>query len=337
MVVGRHGFFPWRVVVEHFGGLLLGCDHVFDLVEDLLVDVCHDSASVLASLVQMACATLLLSLLEQRFGVHFVEDGRDTGTGLTVAAQALNLHVVLGAADRVIVDDSGSAALFLVSHWLLRLLRIQDGIDAEEGLVLLRAHKRSTAWHGRQSWLRRLARTHRLGLLLPRRRTAFLETCELGSQFLELEQALDLELLGINDALAVLVHDVDVGEEALDDGLEARVLDLQNRSILKQRERAARLEDLLGDVDDALDGDFLISQRGQVTLVCTTTLVTIDYAVDDSMRLHEEVNVLRRVHVAQEILVHSHQELDVLVSVHCAPYRAKFMVDVFEIAQVLQL
>ena len=71
-------------------------------------------------------------------------------------------------------------------------------------------------------------------------------------------------------------------------------------------------------------------------LADTPIVVAINHAVNDAMRLHEEVDVLRRVNIPQEVLVDSDKQLDISVVVDSGPNLAQLVIDVRQIALMLQ-
>lgn len=71
-------------------------------------------------------------------------------------------------------------------------------------------------------------------------------------------------------------------------------------------------------------------------LADTPVVVAIYHAVNDTMRLHEEVDVLSRVNVPQEVLVDSDEQLNVSVVVDRGPNLAQLVIDVGQITLVLQ-
>ena len=71
-------------------------------------------------------------------------------------------------------------------------------------------------------------------------------------------------------------------------------------------------------------------------LADTPVVVAIYHTVNDTMRLHEEVDVLSRVNVPQEVLVDSDEQLNVSVVVDRGPNLAQLVIDVCQITLVLQ-
>ena len=142
--------------------------------------------------------------------------------------------------------------------------------------------------------------------------------------------------MGIDDAFAILIDDIHVREEVLYDWLQAGVFNLQNGGVLEKGKSTACLEDLLGDVDNALDRDLFIGEgleRDDLVMI----QVSIDHSVNDSVRLDEKVDVLGRVDIPQEVLVDCDQELNILVMVNSTPKWTQLLVHILQVALVLQL
>jgi len=129
----------------------------------------------------------------------------------------------------------------------------------------------------------------------------------------------------------VLLDNIDVRKETLYDLLEARILDLENGGVLKQRESATCFENVLYDVYDPLNWDVLTGQWMPLTYF----VVTINDPVNDAMSLCEEVDVQGRIDISQEVLVNRDQQLNILVVIHWAPYSTQFLVHVSQVAPIL--
>ena len=89
-------FFLRRIIVEDLLGLLLGGDHAFYFVENVLIDI--DEGWPLVRLLNLGgvatTGTFLLhalSFLDERLGVHFVQNGRDASSRLAESFQTLNI------------------------------------------------------------------------------------------------------------------------------------------------------------------------------------------------------------------------------------------------------
>jgi len=156
---------------------------------------------------------------------------------------------------------------------------------------------------------------------------------QLRLKLLKFKQALNLEILGTYDSFAVLLDNIDVGEQTLNNLLKAGILDFKYWGVFKQRERTTCFEDVFYDVYHPLHWDILACQRVPLSYV----EVTIYNPVDNAVSLCEEVNVEGRVDISQKVLVDRNQQLHILVVIHRAPNRAQFSVNVRQVASILQL
>ena len=105
-----------RIVVEDLLRLLLGGDHTFYFVENVLVDV--DEGWPLVGLLDLGgvatTGTFLLhalSFLNEGLGVHFVQNGRDASSRLAKSFQALNIQVVIPC--MFLLDDALAPVLLV--------------------------------------------------------------------------------------------------------------------------------------------------------------------------------------------------------------------------------
>ena len=98
MTLRQWDFFSRRVVVKDLFWLFLGRNHAFNLVQNLFIYVCLSSTLFFSTLVQLALIVLLLRLLQHILGVHFAEDGRDSGTRFAIASKSFDFHILFGAA-----------------------------------------------------------------------------------------------------------------------------------------------------------------------------------------------------------------------------------------------
>ena len=105
----------------------------------------------------------------------------------------------------MVLLDNALAPIFLVSaSGFLLLFRVQDRVDTQEGAILLTVHRDGAGDGGERRWWG-LPRIDRLWL-----GSCLALTGQLRLQLFKLEEALDLEVLRINNALAMLVDDIDV-------------------------------------------------------------------------------------------------------------------------------
>ena len=89
----------------------------------------------------------------------------------------------------------------------------------------------------------------------------------------------------------------------MNDRLQARVFNFEDCGVLEERKSTARLEDFFDDIDDSFDGNILIRQVAEAV---SHFMVAIDDSIDYSLGLDEEVDVLSRIDVPQEVLVDSY-------------------------------
>ena len=129
---------------------------------------------------------------------------------------------------------------------------------------------------------------------------ALLHTGEFGLKLFELEKTLKLEFLGIDKAFTSLIDDLDIREDTLDDGLEARVFYLLHWHIFKELHGTLALKDLLDDVNDPLNRNIFLCQIGEDI---SLAVITVDNSLDSALRLHEEVYVQGRIDIPEEVLV----------------------------------
>ena len=97
MTLRQWYFFSRWVVVKDLFWLFLGRNHAFNFVQNLFIYVCLSSTLFLSTLVQLALIVLLLRLFQHILGVHFAEDGRDSGTRFAIASKSFDFHILLGA------------------------------------------------------------------------------------------------------------------------------------------------------------------------------------------------------------------------------------------------
>ena len=139
---------------------------------------------------------------------------------------------------------------------------------------------------------------------------------------------MDLKLLRVNDASAIIVDDTDIGQQVLNDRLQSRVFNLKNCSVVKKWQSAACPEYFLDDINDALNGDMRLTQSSEgcncrPRWLLMDDLVPIDHTIDNAIRLDEKVDVLGWEYIAKEVLVHSDEQLDIPKVINCAPNGAQ--------------
>ena len=203
-------FSLWWVVIVHLLLLFLCVDHTFNLVQDIFIDIGKRFGLLLTLLLTLIFLHVALRLLKEVLGIHLIHDGRDSGARLAEAFQPVKFEV-LGR--RVFLSGSSigrSSANFLRTHgWLHRLLRVQYRVYAEECSILLATGERGRTWH-RGECVCRLWRRACIGLLRSLI-AAFLLAGELRSELFKLQEALDLEVLRINQAFTILINYVHIG------------------------------------------------------------------------------------------------------------------------------
>ena len=133
-----------------------------------------------------------------------------------------------------------------------------------------------------------------------------------------------MKILCVNYALTMLVGDIDIREYALNDRLEARIFNFKNRSVFEKGKSTAGFEYCLDYVDDTFDLDIFFCK---VVATCRAT-ITINNSVNDAARLHEEVDVQRRIDIPQEVLVYCHKELHCTVVIDSIPDCTQLLVHI---------
>ena len=83
-------FFLGWIVIEDLLRLLLGRDHTFNLLQNILIDVCHGSVLVFLGYVLRA-AVVSLRLLNERLSFLFAHDSRDACARLSEPSQSFQL------------------------------------------------------------------------------------------------------------------------------------------------------------------------------------------------------------------------------------------------------
>ena len=150
---------------------------------------------------------------------------------------------------------------------------------------------------------------------------------QLCPKFLKLKQALNLKILCVNYALTMLVGDIDIREYTLNDRLEARIFNFKNRSVFEKGKSTACFEYCLDDVDDTLDLDIFFCK---VVAACRAT-ITINNSVNNAARLHEEVDVQRRIYIPQEVLVNCYKNFHCTVVIDGIPDCTQLLIHVCQI------